>query len=378
MWAMRSARFDATVRQSATMIVLADVLSSGSLVQSGLAVSDGSVTHDRTQIVRRKLQLAIADPTLVPVDITDLLQPYGNEIRVWSGFDYGDGSSELIPVGTFGIRTTAWDDPAGLLTVQASDRMQLVSDERFPVPRTLSGASIINTIAALLAEVIPYAGFTSAAGVVDALLPQYVTDNDRAGTIAALAGILGAEVVSDQLGDFIIQPVPDPDDTPVWTVDAGANGVLVTAAPSVSRENVRNAMMVNGQATGAAPAPSSGLNSAGDPVCADYDPASPTYYYGPFGQVPGFITSSAFTSAAQCQVAGFAALLNYKGAVRSIDFSSLTQPALETGDVVQTVYSDGTREQHILDQLTTPLGAATSMAGSTRAGSASTGQVSVG
>lgn len=369
MWGPLSSRWDGAVRSSAQPTVRCDVLSSGQIVASGIAVSGGSVTSDRTQVVRRKLQMTVPDTTLAPDQNTDLLTPYGNEVRIWHGFTYPTGDVELVPVGTFGLWTVAEDLPVGQLTVQASDRMQRVTDARFVSQRTLlAGSSTIGSISQMLLEAVPWAAVRVDPKLADIILPAAITEpRDRAGFIAKLAANLGGEVFADQLGDFVIQSVPSVTSAPVWTVDTGANGVLISAAPSVTRDGVRNAIIVSGQTTGTVTAPvTSGLLANGiDPVCADYDTSSATYWYGSFGQVPGYIDSSTFTNQVQCQVAGFAALRNYQGAARSIDFSSLLNPALAEGDVFAVIIN-GAYAPHILDQLTIPLDVATPMSGSTR------------
>lgn len=368
MYGPLSSRWDPAVRGSATMAVQADILTQGVPVGT-VNLSAGSVTVDRTQIVRRKLQTNSPDTNLLPVLNTDLLMPYGNEARIWRGFTYADGSSELVPVGTFGLWSTASDEPVGQLAIQASDRMQRVSDARFVSPRTLlAGSSTIGSIGQMLLEAVPWSQLLVDPRVVDIVLQANITEPQNRDTfIASLAANLGAEVFANVMGDFVLQPVPSVTAAPVWTVDAGPGGVMVSAARTVTRDGVRNTIIVSGQTTSSSNPVSSGFLANGvDPVCADYDPASPTYWYGPFGQVPGFIDSSVFNTETQCQVAGFAALRNYQGAARSIDFTSLSNPALAEGDVFLAKFLDGTTEPHIIDQLTIPLDVQTAMSGSTR------------
>jgi hypothetical protein len=110
-------------------------------------------------------------------------------------------------------------------------------------------------------------------------------------------------------------------------------------------------------------------------VAIDNDADSPTYWYGPYGHVPGFYSSSTITTLGQAGVAARAALLKVTGLPYSIDLTAVANPALVADDVIRLRYP-GKSEIHLLEKLTTPLVAKTAMTGTTRSGLPTTIEVS--
>ena len=94
----------------------------------------------------------------------------------------------------------------------------------------------------------------------------------------------------------------------------------------------------------------------------DDDPASPTYRYGPFGEVPRFYTSSLVTTEAQATAAGEAILRRATGLVEGVSWTSLVDPAVDVGDIVAVV-NPAVRVNRVmvLDSVTVPLGPAEAM-----------------
>jgi hypothetical protein len=139
----------------------------------------------------------------------------------------------------------------------------------------------------------------------------------------------------------------------VWTIDASSSGVLLDADRTRSRQRTYNVVVVSGADLGGdAPFP---------PVSVEDDsPGSPTYVGGDFGRVPFFQTSSLITSPAQATKAGRATLRRVSGLAASLDLTSVVNPALEVGDVIEVLlpdrHGDGRKiERHLVDSLTVPL-----------------------
>jgi len=367
----RSALFDRTIANAHDLLVRADILAQGTVIATGLPVAGGSGSASRSQFARRTCSVLIGDPTYRPAGLpADLLAPYGNEIRLWRGAVTPAGP-ELIPLGTFGIRS-ADDDTGGDfkgITVTGIDRSKIVSESRFPWPRNSndSSTSALGLIVNLISEVVPFAEVRVMPGCWDLDVPPVTWQSNRDAAITDLAASLGVEVFCDPYGAFVIQPIPNPAGKPVYTVAAGSGGVLVSARRSLSRDGVHNGVIARGTTTATTSTP------VVSDLITDDDPNSPTYWYGKFNQIVGFYDSSLIVAKDQANNAAQALLLNQIGAARSIDYVQAVQPALEPGDVIAVVDEvTGVTERHLIEQLTIPLDAAGTMTGQTRSHSGTT------
>lgn len=361
----RSALFDATIAQSHDLLVRADVLSGGEVVAEGLPVVGGQVVGDRGQFARRTCTAVISDPAYAPAGLPgELLAPYGNELRLWRGAVTPAGP-ELLPLGTFGIRSVEFDDGAAFqgITVTGIDRCKRLQESRFPYPRTTDVQfSAINMVRDLIWEVLPGVDITVDPRLTDVLMPQVTWQQDRDAAITDIMTALGGELFCDPLGGFVMQPVPTVAAGPVFTVAGGPGGVLVTARRSLSRDGVFNGVIARSSTTAASQIP------AVSDLWVDDDPTSPTYWDKKgFGEQVGFYESSLLVSYAQANTAARALLANQLGAARSLNYSQAVNPAIEPGDVGAVVNAvTGATEWHLHDQITIPLDAAGVMTAQTR------------
>ncbi len=346
--------------------VTAELWFNGSFIQT-LPVSDGTVTVNRSASIRRTCELTIPDPSFVPQYANSPLSPYGAELHVSSGILYPDGSKELCPLGVFRIDSVDWDEASGAIPhVSCSDRSATLTDAKLIIPRDLGGHGAIDAIFKLVTEIIDV-DVNVDLSLVDVLLPGgTIYDTDRWGTIQKIASALGADVFFDVFGNLVIIAVPAITQFTTagdanWTVDAGENGVLVSAQRGVSRDNVRNCVVVTGGAT----SNSGGISPVGYAV--DDDPRSPTYF-GPLTSVPnGPFTKTVFGQSVeripmaelytptQCQASAQGYLANFLGFAKSLSFECVSNPALDGGDILSVVYPSGESELHILDQFELPL-----------------------
>jgi hypothetical protein len=85
----------------------------------------------------------------------------------------------------------------------------------------------------------------------------------------------------------------------------------------------------------------------------DLDPASPTYWFGPFGKVPEYFSSTFLTTDDQCAGAAAAMRVKQNGAPYTVNLTATPNPALEVSDVVTITYDvDQPDETHIVDRIT--------------------------
>lgn len=308
----------------------------------------GSVTVDRSQAIRRTCTVTVADTALIPRTPSDQLATYGARLRVSRGVDYGDGSSELVPLGVFRLDEADGDVSEGPVTLQGKDLSAAVADDKFTTPYRVTG-TIVSAITELIHRSIPDAEIV--ATIVDAPIGSRVFDieADPWAGCQEIAAAAGAEVYADADGVFRIAVLPDLlAATPVWAIEAKEGGAYLKASGGMSSAGVFNGWLARGENTSDSVAPVSYL-------ATDDDPNSPTYWGGPYGRRPGFSSSSTLVTAGQCQQAALLSLANAKAPNAAGDISSLPNPALEPGDVVRVTHEDGSRELHQVAAFTVPL-----------------------
>lgn len=330
-----------------------------------LPTSDGTVTIDRTADNRRSLALSVSDPSLYPTRPTDPIAPYGTEVIVWLGIRYGGGRVELVQLGVFRLQDAERQLPGTEgLPITLWDRSKQVQDERFPAPRKFAAMTALALIQQLIGEVYPTVTYTVTTPAAAATtIPKHVVAQDRWAEVIRVAQACGCEVFFDETGNVVIQDVPDPSTAaPVWVVDAGPTGVLVSADDKVTRDGQPNIVVAAGESP-------SGNN---DPVTSqfphgyDTDPTSPTYYQGAYGQVPRFYSNPHIRTQAQADRTADAQLADHLGVSRTISFGSVPNPALDAGDAITIIRPDGSTELHVIDALEIPLSPSGVMTGETR------------
>lgn len=354
-----SSRFLRTLPGSQTAVFRAKVCTT---FQTGttptgteITIAGGDVKCVTNAMVRSTLNLVTAEKW--PTYQSDLITPYGNEIYVERGLSFGNSQREWVGLGYFRIDTPSQDTvPDGPITIAAPDRMQGIIDAQFLYPRqflpTISRGDLVTT---LITEVYPSAVISwDDAAVRDAPLGRsIIVEQDRAQCLMDLVTSLGKIGYWRYDGVFRIQSPPDITGTPSWKVNAGESGVLVGLSRGLTREGAKNAWVATGEAGDTTP-PARG-------VAVDNNPLSPTYYYGPFGPVPGFFSSPFLTSNFQAATAAQGLLKKSLGLPYQIKLSNIVNPALEPYDVITVEYPASARnrslqsEVHVIDEITIPL-----------------------
>lgn len=324
-----------------------------------IPIIDGEVRADASADIRSSLGLSTSGASMWPHAPDDLLAPYGNEIWAARGIDYGNGVREIMGLGYFRIDTTSQlEGPNGEISITASDRMAGIIDARLVVPQQFTpGQSLAHAFDVLVHDVYPDAEIVYDFDASTSLFTtSHTAEEDRYGFLNNLARSRGKIMYWDYTGRLRVESPPDPN-TPVYEVSSGAHGVLIEISRSLTRQGVYNAVVVNGETPTDLP-----------PVQAivyDNNPASPTYWNGPFGHVPRFYYSSFITTNAAAFSAGQSILQQAIGLPYNINFQAIVNPALEPFDPIRITAPDRT-DIHVIDSLTIPLTASQSMRGSTR------------
>ena len=304
----------------------------------------GQLGADRGQQVRLNCDLRLAVPEWMDIGIDEQTCRF----KVRRGVS-SIGFTETLQLGEF--RVDSVNRPSSdVITIQGSGLEAYIVDARFLTPRTPPyGQSTVGAITDLIREILPTVPVLLRNTQDRLVSATAVWQRERMDAIDDLASSIGAEVYVDATGSFVIADRPDPDGVPVYIADEGDGGVLISRAEVGTRDRQYNAASVSGQSA----------DPDVPPVwawAADLNPASPTYYYGPFGRKPIFFTSQYFTTVAQCQAYADQLLVEALAENHTVTFSQLSADFLEVGDVVGVRRRDGTLPQFLLQTLDTDLG----------------------
>jgi hypothetical protein len=329
-------------------------------------ITGGSVTYDSKASVRATLDLTLADDGgWIPTAAGDPLAPYGNEIKVYRGVHFGEGDEELVSLGVFRIDEIEAAD-TGELRLTGSDRAAAVIDNPFQEPYRVRRGSRITpqdndpgVIRQIVEEAIGPVEFQFIQ--TDVTTPALVAEEgeDRWEFVSGLAQVLKAELYFNSDGVLVLRPIPDPSFEPVAELVEGEGGVLLEASKRWSRTDAFNVVIVTAE--------SSDVNPPIRAIAKDVGPDSPTRWDGPFGQVVRFFSNQFVTTQTQAEDTAEGILLAELGVTQQIDFGAVVNPTLRASDVVLIRRAQlGVSEAHIIDSLTIPLDAESSMTGQTR------------
>lgn len=369
-------RFLAEIRKSHTVYSYVDILSADQ--QSfRLVATGGEVQIDRTAAVRRTCTVDCIDPTgqLTPDALSSILAPGGSELRAYRGVRYSDGTTEVMPLGVFRLsKVTVLDASAAGITIKAegSDYSRTVSRDKFTVPYVIAaGTNIVTAIKDILALTFPDLQYDAISTSLTTTAPLlYDANDDPWEVVCKLADSIGCEVFFDAVGDCAIAPVADIDalPSPSFTYIAGEGCTLLELERVFTDEPGFNGVIVTGTSPG----------DELDPVRAeawDTEATSPTYYLGPYGQVPMFVQDQLVKTEEDAQNAAEGQLRRMLGFASQLTIKAIVNPALDVGDAVQVERSaSNVTGLYLVDAMTIPL----SVSGNPGTGGGSSGGSSGG
>ncbi|MFJ6237941.1 DUF5047 domain-containing protein [Streptomyces griseus] len=325
----------------------------GSLVTiPDVPVTDGAVTVDRGSQVRRTLSMTVADPAYLPWEELDPLAVYGQTLVVSRGIRYAGGQSESVPLGTFRINEPQGDTLYGPVTLTGQSSECYIIDDLFMVPTSTRGyGTCVQAIEFLIRQTLPDAVIvnqTAGSRNPACAIATWDTGADRWDAVRQIALSMQAEIYVDALDRFVIADLPSVETSSVvWDIAEGEGGTLMSAARSMSRTAVYNAVVASGENTASGGAPASA-------VAYDMDPLSPTRWGGPFGRVPKYISSALWTSTGACQAAADYALFDATARNVQLSIDAIPNPALEAGDCLRISHT-GRKELAIAQSFSVPL-----------------------
>lgn len=326
----------------------------GTVLLSDVPIADGSVTANLTNRVTRSAQFVTAADAdrlrdlpggLFPDDDTDPMSPAQAIVRIRSGIEYADGSSELFPL-IVGRIDTATLNPDGSFTCRVYDRAQDVVDFRFENPRNSDSSTVLGQIETLVSEAIPGVVF-GPHNVANANTPQLTWDEDRGQAVDDLAEALGGRWYLLGDGSCVVRSFPYDDGTWVQEIEDGPQGLMSQATISRSRGGLANSVTVVSERTdGTEPVRVRARNTA---------PDSPTAYGDRFGRVTQIIKIQTPLTNSEAQRLARAQLNASSALVEQWSFSCVPDHSLEPGDPLRLGYR-GRRAVQVADSITYPLG----------------------
>jgi hypothetical protein len=355
-------RFIAEIKKSHRVCSYVDVTSpSGHTVR--LRLLDGAVNVDRTAQYRRAATMVAFDPTgtMTPSDAGGILTPLGTELRPYRGVIYSDGTVEVYPQGVFRLSYSAVTEsvgnaggstgtggsgqsapsagsvPSGAIQIkmQMFDRSRSVSRNKFTSVFTIpAGKNLIDAIKLILGRTFPNLQYDAISTTLTAKAPMVFNVSDDPWTAAtSIATSLGCDLYFDVDGDVVIAPPTDIDSlaAPHFEYVEGQGNTL-TQLEAVYADDAPgyNGVVVTGQSVG----------NETPPVMAvawDAEPSSPTYYLGPYGQVPTFVNDTNITTTVAAQTAANSLLGGILGFSAQLTATAWVNPAMEVGDVLRFV-----------------------------------------
>jgi hypothetical protein len=153
-------------------------------------------------------------------------------------------------------------------------------------------------------------------------------------------------VFNDNLGRFVIWS-KRPDESVVDSVRSGHRGTMTQLQSSTTRVEQFNAVGLSCE------------SPAQEPIfvyIVDDDPASPTYYDGPFGRKPYMTRNDSVTNVDDAIIAARGILNRRKTAARDVTLDAVYQPLLQPLDSVFLLEEGmGVQEAHTIESIDLPL-----------------------
>lgn len=333
---------DAAASGDATEVTIAEVWSGPTATSPPAKITTlGTVlsatwSEDETRSPRRQMQMVVESggigvDDLVPNLTTSLLHPLtGNEIRIFSGYQFADGSQEVTPCGVYRMTKPAMVDPgdAVTITITGQDRAFEVTRRDYTDPYPITGAPTIDSaIHDLIDSRMPGLNYNlepSTYSVPDITLGASTSSaGDPMADAISLATGGGMEVFFDSQGTVVLRTVPDPTTAPISLVFAEGGFVLLEADRAIDETSTFNGVICIGNGAGLA-APIQEAVWVTDPT----SPLNPAV----FGYVPYRLVSSTVTTSAQAIAAASAKLQTLLTAFDDTGFTAVGNPALACGD----------------------------------------------
>lgn len=325
--------------------------------EGGFTFLNGSVSATLTSRVARNLTLSVPE-SLYPNQTTDLLAPFGNEIRAYLGVTLGDGFTGYSWQVFRGKIRVVTKTSSGDCQILCGDRANDVLDVAFASPENSQpDNTVLAEFQRLVIAAVPDASF----GASDTFLKRMEAltwEFDRGSALDEIARSVAGLWYPLANGDFVLRAIPWTVQAPVvLTLTDRSGGTVNGWSRSRSREQIFNVVTVTGER----------LN--GDmPVFAtaqDTNASSPTFVGGNFGVKSIVERLQTPSTQGGAQTTAESLLRNYVAPVEEWSLDVVPDAALELGDVLRLLVDDVDVTQ-VVTAFTIPLDLSGNMNVSTR------------
>jgi hypothetical protein len=333
-----------------------------------LNIDTGKVTISVNSGVRRTCDVTLVTnktaSNLVPDNGFDTLAPFGNELKLYRGVRFANGSIEYVPLGVFVMTDVdIQDSNNGVnITIKGEDRSLFISRAKWTAPYQLVSGTLEASLRAMLenrwADV--ETSFTTTNVTVNQVVFGTQDSQDPWQDAVYLAQLVGYDLYFDVFGVATLRPFPSLDATAVVAkYEEGKETIITSLDRSMSSKETYNGVIYTIQG--------SQVNTPIRVEIWDEDTTSPTYRYGVFGDAPTFITSNVLSTEADAIKAATSLLNTYRGAQENIRWDSIVDPTLDVNDVVY-VKTVGSKTDRIviIDELDIPMSPLESMGAKAR------------
>lgn len=351
-----SEEFRRAVRSPSQRVVSRAAVMLDGVELADMLIESGSVSCDARRAVLRSVELTVA-----PDDrVWEMLKTFGAEIQVWRGLKLAN-TEELVSLGVFVVDSDILRNSKGVITVSGGDRSRRIARNRLVDPYQIAaGVDVGTALATFAANRYPgvQVGFTTLGRVSSAsVVFQGGSESDPWKDAKEYAAAHGYDLYFDGGGVLQMRPTPDPATTPASaTYYPGEMSLVLTHSEMAAMGDVYNGVVASGEGSGVA-----------DAVKAeawDDDPLSPTYRFGPLGQIPFFYSSPLLTTYADCLNAARTRLASLRGRAEGISWSLIVDPTRQAQDVIE--FRDAVTKRYVLDEVRIPLRVSDSMTASAR------------
>jgi hypothetical protein len=323
------------------MDVTVDVYVGSTLLQANLPIQGGSVEATLGTRAGRRATFATTREHL-PV-----VSPLGARVLIRTGIP----TLEMVPVFEGRIDAVP-DDHTGNVQVECVGRGQDVQDARFEAPHAIApGSSLLVALTNLLLGGT-YLGSVEVVGLIqDKLSSVLVYEEDRGLACDDIARTLQVIWSEGRAGQFRIfnNPFAALIQPPAAVIlHDGTGGTIVTIDRTTSRTLLHNSVTVVVERTdGSAPI---------RVTARDNDPASPTFWSGPFGRQNVIVKTQAPLNEVDAASLAGRLLAQSLALTRSWTITLPHYPLLDPGDVIIVWWNNEVTAQ-VIESVTYPLAA---------------------
>lgn len=325
--------------------------------EGGLCFYNATVSATLNSRVTRELQFSVPYD-MYPVSPSDLLAPFGNEIRAFAGIRLGDGSDVYTwPVFRGRIRQVR-QYSTGNVSLVCTDRAADVTDHEFVSPQNSdTDNSIYMEFVRLVSDAVSDPTFGPSDSFLTLVQPL-TWELSRSAALDEMAQAVGAVWYCLANGDFVMRRFPwTQPGPPVVTLTDGPGGTVNYWEALRDRNMIYNVVTVSGERLdGAAPVYGTAM---------DTNPLSPTYVDGGFGVRSLLERLQTPATAGRAQGAAQERLAVSVAPVESFQLRCVPDASLELGDIINLVI-EGREVTQVVSGLSMPLGMDNDMFVSTR------------